>query len=169
MKKLQVNETLMDAVIEGTLAGLTMTMLEPEPVGASRFFNASRIFSVIVGFSGESSGMMTINLGERALRLMAGRLLDQPEVKCDEESFDAMMELGNMVAGSIKDRLKDSQEFRLEHLSLPSLVQGASYNLYYSRGIHTVSVTFELVEVPAIYYTDRFFTVTVSLLRAPGH
>ena len=165
MKKLQVNQTLLNAVIDGTHIGLEMTGATPTPVGANRFFNATHKYSVIIGFSGESSGTLTLNLGERALLLLTGRLLETEFKEANEEVFDAIMELGNMVGGSIKEKLLDT-EFGQSALSLPSLVLGASYNLYYSRGINTVTVTFELEDIPVMYYEDRFFSVTVSLLRA---
>ncbi len=165
IQKLNVNETLLDAVVEGTLSGLEMTGIKPNPVGATRFFSATCPYSIIVGFSGESSGTMTINMGEKALLLLSGRLLDMEFTECTEEALDAVMELGNMTGGCIKDRLRDS-EFSLDYLSLPSLVLGASHNLYYSRGINSITVTFELTEIPMMFLEDRVFSVTVSLLRS---
>ncbi len=77
------------------------------------------------------------------------------------------MELGNMVAGCIKESLLDT-EYGVSQISLPSLIAGSSYSVMYSRGIHTVSVEFEIPDISMVKLKDRFFTTTVSLLRGSG-
>ncbi len=84
-----------------------------------------------------------------------------------DDTLDAAMELGNMVAGCMKERLYGSK-FEVANISLPSVVIGAKYDFYYSRGIQTVSVEFELEELPALWTEDRFLSTTISLLRGSG-
>ncbi len=167
MSKLQINETLMDAVIHGTVEGLKMTGVSPPPVGVTRFFNAPRPYSIIVGLVGKDSGSMTFNLGKRGMLYLVGKFLGETVEEVDDDSFDSVMELGNMVAGCIKDFLL-GKEYEVAEISLPSLVLGASYGFYYARGIQTVSVEFELEEISVAYTEDRFFSTTISLLRGAG-
>jgi hypothetical protein len=42
---------------------------------------------------------------------------------------------------------------------------GQSYCVHYARGMHTISVDFELEEMPITDLRERFFTVSLSLLR----
>ena len=60
---------------------------------------------------------------------------------------------------------KHGYRHEVTNISVPSLVLGANYNVYYTRGIETVSVEFELEEIPVMFQRDRFFSVTVSLMR----
>ena len=40
--------------------------------------------------------------------------------------------------------------------------------MFFSRGISTCSVDFEIEEIPFHQINDRFFTCTVSLMQASG-
>ena len=77
------------------------------------------------------------------------------------------MEIGNMIAGCAKDRLNE-RGCEVQAISVPSLILGASYDVYYARGIRTVSVQFEIDAIPVAYHRDRIFSTTVSLLRRLG-
>lgn len=165
--KLQIDDTLLDAIVGGTLEGLQMTAVQPAPVGASRFFTATRPISVIVGLVGRNNGTVTLNLSERGMTFLAGRLLCDDNVLVDESTFDAIGEIGNMIAGRVKEMLLGSA-YEVEHISVPSLVLGANYNVYYTRGMNSVSVEFELTEIPVTQQKDRFFSVTVSMLQQLG-
>ena len=43
---------------------------------------------------------------------------------------------------------------------------GGNYNLYHYKGFTTVSVTFEIEEIPMSRMEDRYFTITVSLMKS---
>ena len=160
-----LDQSLLDAIIRGTHDGLSMTSLAPPAVGASKIFTATNSIAVIVGLVGRCNGTMTLTMSERAMLLMAGRLMCEEQTEVSEDSFDAIMEVGNMIAGCLKETLSDSTEFSITNISVPSLILGASYNVYYTRGVNTASVTFELEEVPYTFQADRFFSTTVSLMR----
>ncbi|GEM_PF-782621 len=167
MHKLDLDETLLETIISGTQAGFSMTGLSPRPVGCSRFFSARHDLAVIVGLVGTSSGSMTVNMSEKGMLYISGCLIDEVQSHITEENIDGIMELGNMVAGCIKESLLDT-EYGVSQISLPSLIAGSSYSVMYSRGIQTVSVEFEIPDVPVTNLSDRFFTTTVSLLRGSG-
>ena len=105
MSSLQLHPILLEAVIRGTAEGLSMTGLQPPPVGASRFYTASRPISVMVGMVGKTNGTCAISMSERALLHVAGSLLGEQRNQVDHEVIDAIGEIGNMVAGRVKELL----------------------------------------------------------------
>ncbi|MFN7954419.1 MAG: chemotaxis protein CheX [bacterium] len=162
--KLQVDEALLDAVLHGTERGLEMTGVQPPAVGASNLFSADRSLAVMVGLVGRDSGTLTLNVSERAMLVLAGKLLGDDQHEINDDSIDAIMEIGNMIAGCAKDRLLE-HGYEVQAISVPSLIFGASYDVYYARGIRTVSVQFELPAMPVAFHRDRIFSTTLSLLR----
>lgn len=164
MSLLKVDEVLLDCVVRGTLRGLEMADVVPAPVGASRFFQSSRSLSVLVGLTGQCNGQVAINLSERAVLHLAGKMLMEEQTQLGEDAFDSIMEIGNLIAGSIKEELRGTP-YETEQLTVPSLILGASYSVFYSRGISSVSVEFEIEELPVAYDRDRFFTTSVSVIR----
>jgi CheY-specific phosphatase CheX len=164
---LQVDPVLLDVIIKGTAAGLQLTDVVPVPVGASRLASARHGMSVIVGLVGKSSGSVMMNFAEAGLFHLAELMLGEPQNELSEDNIDAMMEIGNIVAGAIKDHLAGT-EMEVREISLPSLVLGQSYAMVYARGITTVSVEFELPGVPASKLYERYFSTTISLMRRSG-
>ena len=144
--------------------GLQMADVQPLAVGAARFYTTASDVSVIVGLVGKSNGSATINMSEACMLHLASKLLCEELKQPGEEAYDAIMEIGNMITGSIKDILANT-EFELSHISVPSLILGSSYNVYYTRGISTVSVAFEIEDIPVTHQPDRYFSTTVSLMR----
>ncbi len=161
---LDIDPLLLNSVIQGVQGGFTMTGLKPTPIGASRLFGSSQSIAVIVGLCGLSNGTLTLNLSERAMLHIASQLTGEEEKALSEGNLDAVGEVGNMIAGCTKDALMGT-DYELTNISVPSLILGANYDFYFTRGFNTVSVEFELPGIPVTYQRDRFFTVTISLLR----
>ncbi len=163
--KLKIDKVLTDCVIKGTLEGLEMTGLAPDAVGASRFSAANRELSVMVGLHGQSNGNMTLNFSEHTAKFLAAKLLEEnvKDLELDEDTIDAVCELGNMVAGRFKELLVGT-EWEFDTISLPAMIFGANYNFYHLKNITTVSVTFEIAEVSVVHMADKFFTTTIALL-----
>lgn len=161
---LDIDPLLLQSVVQGVQGGFSMTGLKPTPIGASRLFGASQSIAVIVGLCGQSNGTITINLSERALLHIASQLTGEEEQSITESNLDAIGEVGNMIAGCTKDALHGT-DYEITNISVPSLILGANYDFYFTRGFNTVSVEFELPGIPVTYQRDRFFTVTISLLR----
>jgi len=160
----KVDGTLLSAVITGAQSGLSMAGVKPPPVGASCFFDARRPISVIVGVVGDNNGSVTVNLSEKAMLWLASKMLMEEQKEHTEESVDAIMEIGNLIAGGIKEELTGTV-FESQGISVPSLIMGANYSVTCTRGMNTVSVTFELEEMPLANMADRFFTCTISLMK----
>jgi CheY-specific phosphatase CheX len=164
---LHVDHQLLSALIAGTRSGLEMTGIVPEPVGASRLTQARHAITVMVGLVGKHSGNMALNLSEVGMMFVAGRLLGTPVTELNEDSIDAIMEVGNMIGGAIKGPLRNTG-YAISNISLPSLIFGRSVSMVYARGIKTVSVEFEICELPFNTMNDRFFSTTISLLQGSG-
>lgn len=162
-----VDIVLLDAALAGTSSGLEMAEIVPEPVGASRRNHSVHAVTVVVGLVGHHSGNMALNVSELVMKHMASKLLGEPVHEINEQSIDAILEVGNMIAGGIKGRLQGSG-YALSHISLPSLVVGQSYNMVYARGIQSVTVEFEVPGLPLDAFDQRFFSTSVSLLRGTG-
>lgn len=165
--KLNIDETLVDAIVMATENGFEMTGLRPVAVGGSRIFSARHEISVMVGLVGGNSGGMTLNLSKAAMLFVAQTLIGEPQTEVAEDNIDALMELGNMVAGCLKERLLSS-DYRIDHISLPSMIAGQRYDVMYARGILTASVEFEIVEMPVTAFADRYFSATISLMLRSG-
>jgi len=161
---LKINTELMDCVIQATVEGLQMTGIVPEAVGASQFSTGSKELSVLVGLHGNRNGNMTMNLSERTAVFLAGKLFaDEGMSELTEDAIDGVCELGNMVAGRMKELLGKT-DYAFKAISLPAIVFGANYNLYHLKNIETVSVTFEISEVSIVNVKDKFFTTSISLM-----
>lgn len=164
---ISVDIDLFSAIIEATGVGLQMAGVEPRPVGCSVMPIATHEITVIVGLAGKHSGNLALNLSSEALLLLTGNFLGEPQTEISDENVDAVMELGNMIAGSVKTNLMETTR-RIDAISLPSLILGQSHNMMFARGIVCVSVQFEIKEMPLRTMGARYITTTISLLKGAG-
>jgi len=165
--ELGVDRTLLRACVQGTKVGLQMTGASPTPIGTSRLTTARHEITVMVGLVGSSSGNVALNLSTAAALHLASGFLGSPITVISEDCIDAVMEIGNMVAGGIKTALA-STGYAMSNISLPSLVLGQSYSMAYARGIKAVCVEFEIPEMPFSSMNARYFSSTLSLMRSAG-
>jgi len=162
---LSIHPLLLDRVIQGTHTGLMMTGIQPEAVGASKFPNSGHNLSVIVGLMGDHAGSITLNLSQRAALVFTGAMLAEEKLEFDEETLDAIGEIGNMIAGAVKESLADT-DLSFSSISCPTIVMGQSYDFHLASGYTTVGVTFELSEIPVVHMKDRLFSVSISIMKA---
>ena len=165
MFKMDLSEALTEAVIRSTNAGLQMAGLSPKPVGVSSLAARSQEVAVVIGLVGKRNGTVTLNLSRRAVLMLAKRFTDIDHPEVNTEVLDAVGEITNIVAGRLKGELSDPS-FGISNISCPSIIIGADYHVYQFRGFQTVSVEFELEELPVIFWRERLFSTTVSLSRA---
>lgn len=107
----------------------TMLMMEASPGEALTERNNCFENSVtaIVGMAGANKGMLAIHIPEPTALVITSSFLMMEVTEVDEDVKDAIGELANMVAGSIKSDLTEKgQEFKL---SIPSVVCGAEYEI----------------------------------------
>ncbi len=162
---LDVNQELLNGVLRATKIGVEMAGLSPKSVGVSKFLRSSHRITTLVGLMGEAStGTLILNMSERLGLLITERMLMEKQVELTEDALDAIGEIGNMISGAMKDLLADT-DLAIQNISCPAVVMGASYDLYYSSGFQTVTVEFEIDEIPVVHMDDRVFSVGVSLMK----
>jgi CheY-specific phosphatase CheX len=116
---IEINETVLDALIKATNVGLQMTGVTPDAVGCAKFPASKHGLSILVGLMGEWTGTLTLNMSEDVgLLLTEGLLGERPEA-FNEEVLDVVGEVGNMISGAFKDTLENS-EISLDGISCPT-------------------------------------------------
>lgn len=88
-------------------------------------FNCS--LSAMVGFAGLKRGNLTLHTPEKVAIGLTQSFLGTEIEKINEEVEDAMGELANMIAGSLKPFI--SAKDKSVELSLPSVVYGKEYTM----------------------------------------
>lgn len=157
-----VDEALVEAVVRSTNVGLQMTGVVPKPVGWSKFPLRSQEISVVIGMVGRSHGVLNFNVSRQVALQLASRLMDVKIEDVNEQVLDAMGEITNMVAGKLKAEL-GGEKYGIMSISCPSIIVGADYYLHHYKGFKTVTVEFELEELPTIFHRERVFATTLSL------
>jgi len=165
---LDVDADLFNAIAVGTASALRMADVVPRPVGCSILSAARHNITVLVGLAGRYSGNLAINLASEAMLFLTSRFLGEEQAALSEDSVDAIMEAGNILAGAVKRALADTQ-YSLADISLPSLVMGPDLNMPFARGLRTVSVEFEIDAMPLGTLQQRFMSSSISLMQTtPG-
>lgn len=96
----------------------------------------------MVGFTGFRQGMLAIHTPENVALDITTLFLGLEVDKIDEDVIDALGELANMVAGSIKPLIaKDGVDVEL---SLPSVVHGKVYSMTTLADSESIVVPFSL-------------------------
>ena len=163
--KFQVDNNLIDAIIRSTNAGLQMAGVEPLPVGISSRPAQAQELSVVIGLVGQRNGTVTLNVSQRATLYLASQFTGSTFVAVDEEVFDAVGEITNIIAGRLKAELS-TDRYQITNISCPSIVMGGDYRVHHFSGFSTASVEFELSGVPSVFLKERIFSTTVSLSRS---
>jgi len=108
----------------------SMLGVEPELKALGREVDSlpNQGIAAIVGFAGESEGSVIFTCTTDLAASLAGLMLMEEEVDRDsEEVDDAMGEIGNMIAGQLKNLLCESgNEVKL---SIPIVVRNGDYRI----------------------------------------
>lgn len=84
--------------------------------------------TAMLGFAGAPTGVFSVRCPWDAAAVIAGRMLGSgPEELVPDQVCDALGEICNMVAGSMKTRLPDSGAGCM--MSTPSVVRGVDYEV----------------------------------------
>ncbi|MGH9395863.1 MAG: chemotaxis protein CheX [Terriglobia bacterium] len=81
--------------------------------------------TAIVSLTGSPSGVLSISCQSAAAAHIAMRMLGSSAPEPDDNAMDALGEVCNMVAGSIKSRLSASED--LCRISVPTIIGGNNY------------------------------------------
>jgi len=87
--------------------------------------------SSVVGLAGDFQGLIGVHAGEEVARNIAGAFLESDFKEVNEEVKDALCELANMIAGSIKTSLSQ-QQYNVQ-ISIPSVIHGDYSMIIYSQ------------------------------------
>lgn len=163
---LQVNSTLLDAVIKSTDKALQMCEMTARCVGASQVpGQEAGVVTGMIGVHGAVSGFVTLNMSERFAVKAVGRLMQEDFGKeLTSMVVDGAGELTNMIVGGAKASLASS-DWAFSHITVPSVIVGKGYSIAYARGLEFLSATFEHEDEEAVLLEDRLFTISMSLLR----
>ncbi len=174
MDFLQVDRILVEAILAGTNAGFMMSGVEPAAVGVSKLAPHSQEIAVLVGLAGKRSGTATLLMSRRAAVYLASRFLGCEHAEAEQEMrnaqielslirediFDAISEIANILAGTVKEKL---EAYGVTNISCPSIIFGADYNMYHFKGFDTASIEYEIKEIPQFFFMDRYIGVVISL------
>ncbi len=161
---LQVDETLVDVLVKCTKDGLMMAGLKPVPIGISKLLQSKGNVSAIIGFVGPISGSMFINTTDSTACFMAGRMLGETLTVLDNQTLDGLCDIANIIAGQAKAALSTT-DYRFDRISVPSVIVGNSYSISHYRGMTSVSVDFELPEMPIKPGERGTFSINMSLMK----
>ncbi len=161
---LDLDENLVNVLIKCTKDGLMMAGLKPSAIGLAKLLQSRGNVSSIIGFVGPMSGSMIINTSDACARFMAGRMLGETLPTLDNQTLDGLCEIANIIAGQAKAALSTT-DYRFDRISVPSVIVGNSYSISHYRGMTSVSVEFELPEMPITPNERGTFTVNISMMK----
>ena len=98
--------------------------------------------SAVVSLTGGRQGHLSIHLPNAVAIGLTGDFLGLEVESIDDEVRDAMGELANMIAGSIKPFIVSTE--RPVELSIPSIIHGAEYSLGNLRDAEGATVPFSV-------------------------
>ena len=112
--------------------------------------------SGIVGLAGDTKGLLAIHLPNKAALDITTALLGRNLEEVDEDVCDAVGELANMLAGSIKAIL--DQSGNKIQISMPSAIHGHEYAVDCLTNAESVTVPFTL--------NDQTFLVELQISQS---
>ena len=136
---------LTQSIIEATTEIFeSMLMMEaiPQPPLTEEVHNFKCSVSGIVGLAGTCKGMISIHTPDSVAMALTGAFLGMEVEEIDEDVKDAIGELSNMLAGSIKEAL--SENGKDIKLSIPSTICGDEYSINCMSQANWVTVPFEI-------------------------
>jgi len=123
----------------------TMVGIKPEMTSAKR--DASQLeqreICAILGLSGDAVGMTSVAFTEKTALKAMGHFLGEELTEVNEDVYDAVGEIINIIAGAAKAEFKDTKMM----ISLPSVMHGEKVFLSLPKNAPVITLTFKLPEV----------------------
>jgi len=85
-------------------------------------------FTAMVGLAGQLCGVVTMRSTAKSAVLMASKMLGIDPKDADQQTWDAIGEVANMIAGNFKNKLTGMGEKCM--LSVPTVITGADYSFH---------------------------------------
>lgn len=136
----------LEKILEDATTSVFSTMLnfqiEPGKLQGS-FFNGETHIAGAVGFTGGYNGIIYLYCGASFARRVTCCLLGMrdDEIEDDDMVNDAMGELTNMIAGSVKSKLDNNGDQCT--MTIPSVVRGADFRIEPVTGVRRRSLFFK--------------------------
>ena len=89
--------------------------------------NGTADLTAIISLAGSPSGVFKISCNSASAADLAMRMLGSDVPESEENAKDALGEVCNMIAGSIKSRLARSED--LCKISVPTIISGHNYHV----------------------------------------
>jgi chemotaxis protein CheX len=109
-----------------------------------------REFTALVGLAGSICGVLCLRCSDAAARNMAAKMLGMPAEEVGSDSWDALGEIANMIAGNFKAKLSGAGDRCM--LSVPTVIVGTDYATHSLSGGETIEVVLEF-EGQALWVT----------------
>jgi chemotaxis protein CheX len=103
-------------------------------------------FTALVGLAGSLCGVLSIRCNDQAARVMASKMLGMPPEEVDNDSWDALGEIANMIAGNFKGKLSGVGNHCM--LSVPTIITGTDYETRSLGASNTIEIIFEFEDKP---------------------
>lgn len=95
-------------------------------------------FTAMVGLAGSLCGVLSLRCGSDTATLMVKRMLGDGAEDLEQQRWDALGEICNMIAGNFKDKLTGIGYRCL--LSVPTVITGDNYRIHPLAGSRSVDV-----------------------------
>jgi chemotaxis protein CheX len=103
-------------------------------------------FTALVGLAGRLCGVLSIRCNNQAARIMASKMLGMPPEEVDNDSWDALGEIANMIAGNFKGKLSGVGNHCM--LSVPTIIVGSDYETRSVAAANMIEAIFEFEQTP---------------------
>ena len=129
------------------------TRLQPFEPSADEPSVSQREFTALVGLAGSLCGVLSIRCNNQAARTMASKMLGMPPEEVDNDSWDALGEIANMIAGNFKGKLSGFGNHCM--LSVPTIIVGSDYETRSLAASNMIEAIFE--------FEQNLLSVTLEL------
>jgi len=102
--------------------------------------------TALVGLAGSLCGVLSIRCSNPAARAIAGRMLGVPPAEVGKESWDALGEIANMIAGNFKGKLSGIGNHCM--LSVPTIILGSDYEMHSLMASNVIEIVCKFENKP---------------------
>jgi chemotaxis protein CheX len=96
-------------------------------------------FTAMVGLAGQLCGLLTLRCNASSAVLMASKMLGMDIKETDQQIWDAVGEIANMIAGNFKNKLTGMGDRCV--LSVPTVITGSDYSFHSMADTGPLEVT----------------------------
>jgi chemotaxis protein CheX len=93
----------------------------------------------MVGLAGQLCGLLTLRCNASSAVLMASKMLGMDIKETDQQIWDAVGEIANMIAGNFKNKLTGMGDRCV--LSVPTVITGSDYSFHSMADTGPLEVT----------------------------